>query len=125
MTLLRTDLVLEALNMALWQRRPEAVIHNSDQGTKYTSIAFGLGCRGAEVQRSMGSVGDAYDNALCESFFASLECELLERWTLRTRPEAKMAVFEYIKGFYNPHRRHSALDYLSPIDYERSHERAA
>lgn len=124
-THLRTDLVLEALNMALWQRRPEAVIHHSDQGTQYTSIAFGLRCREADVQPSMGSVGDAYDNALCESFFASLECELLERRTLRTRPEAKMAVFEYIEGFYNPHRRHSALDYLSPIDYERSHERAA
>lgn len=73
----------------------------------------------------MGSVGDAYDNALCESFFAELECELLERRTLRTRPEAKMAAFEYIEGFYNPHRRHFALDFLSPIDYERRHQKAA
>ena len=122
---LRTDLVLEALNMALWQRRPEAVIHHSDQGTQYTSIAFGLRCREAGVRPSMGSVGDAYDNALCESFFASLECELLDRRTLRTRAEARMAVFEYIEGFYNPHRRHSALDYHSPISYERRHDLAA
>jgi len=122
---LRTDLVLEALNMALWQRRPESVIHHSDQGTQYTSIAFGLRCREAGVRPSMGSVGDAYDNAMCESFFASLECELLERRSLRTRAEARMAVFEYIEGFYNPRRRHSALDYLSPISYERRHAAAA
>ena len=122
---LRTDLVLEALNMALWQRRPEEVIHHSDQGTQYTSIAFGLRCREAGVRPSMGSVGDAYDNALCESFFASLECALLERRSLRTRAEAKMAVFEYIEGFYNPHRRHSAIDYHSPISYERRHPLAA
>ena len=67
----------------------------------------------------MGSVGDAYDNALCERFFATLECELLDRITFKTQLEARMAVFDFIEGFYNPHRRHSSIDYLSPMDYER------
>jgi putative transposase len=116
---LRTELVLEALNMAVWQRRPEAVIHHSDQGCQYTSIAFGLRCREAGVRPSMGSVGDAYDNALCESFFATLECELIDRRRFRSQAEARMAVFTFIEGWYNPRRRHSALDYLSPVDYER------
>ncbi len=119
-THLRTELVLEALNMALTQRRPMDVIHHSDQGCQYTSIAFGQRCREMGVQPSMGSVGDAYDNALCESFFASLECELLDRSRFQTQVDARMAVFEYIEGWYNPHRRHSALDYQSPINYERS-----
>jgi putative transposase len=74
---LRTELVLDALNMAVSQRRPTAVIHHSDQGCQYTSIGFGLRCREAGVRPSMGSVGDCYDNAMCESFFATLECELL------------------------------------------------
>ena len=69
----------------------------------------------------MGSVGDAYDNALCESFFATLECELLDRRRFATQVEARLAVFEYIEGWYNPHRRHSALDYESPISYEKKH----
>jgi putative transposase len=76
---LRNELVLDALNMAIAQRRPAAVIHHSDQGSQYTSIDFGLRCREAEVRPSMGSVGDCYDNAMCESFFATLECELLVR----------------------------------------------
>ena len=84
-THLRTELVLQALNMALWQRKPETVIHHSDHGTQYTSIAFGLRCKEAGVRPSMGSVGDAYDNAMCESFFATLECELIER---RSLPES-------------------------------------
>jgi putative transposase len=120
-THLRTELVLEALNMALAQRRPAGVIHHSDQGTQYTSIAFGMRCRESGVRPSMGSVGDCFDNAMCESFFATLECELLDRRHFRTQVEARMAVFEFIEGWYNPHRRHSALDYLSPINYERSH----
>jgi putative transposase len=119
-THLRTELVLEALNMALTQRRPTAVIHHSDQGTQYTSIAFGLRCREAGVRPSMGAVGDAYDNALCESFFATLECELLDRRRFPSQAEARMAVFEYLEGWYNPHRRHSALGYQSPVNYERS-----
>jgi putative transposase len=118
-THLRTELVLEALNMALGQRRPQEVIHHSDQGSQYTSIAFGQRCREAGVHPSMGSVGDCFDNALCESFFATLECELLERRRFRTQIEARMAVFEFVEGWYNPHRRHSALGYLSPVEFER------
>jgi putative transposase len=119
-TNLKTQLVLDAMNMAVGQRKPRDVIHHSDQGSQYTSIAFGLRCKEAGVRPSMGSVGDAYDNAMCESFFATLECELLDRRKFRTKAEARMAVFEFIEGWYNPGRRHSALGYLSPIDYERS-----
>ena len=90
--------------------------------TQYTSIAFGMRCREAGVRPSMGSVGDCFDNAMCESFFATLECELLDRASFRTQVEARMAVFEFIEGWYNPHRRHSAIDYLSPINYERNHQ---
>jgi putative transposase len=118
-THLRTDLVLQALNMALGQRRPTSVIHHSDQGTQYTSIAFGVRCKEAGVRPSMGSVGDAYDNAMCESFFATLECELLDREWFPNQAEAKMRVFDFIEGWYNPHRRHSGLGYDSPITFER------
>jgi len=117
-TSLHTQLVLDALNMALWQRRPEGVIHHSDQGSQYTSLAFGNRCREAGVRPSMGSVGDCFDNAMCESFFATLECELLDRRRFKTLAEARMAVFTFIEGFYNPCRRHSAIGYLSPVDYE-------
>lgn len=117
---LKAQLVLDALNMALTQRRPIDVIHHSDQGSQYTSIAFGLRCKEAGVRPSMGSVGDAYDNAMCESFFATLECELLDRRKFPTKAEARMAVFQFIEGWYNPGRRHSALGYQSPINYERS-----
>jgi putative transposase len=87
---------------------------------QYTSAAFGLRCKEAGVRPSMGSVGDAYDNAMCESFFATLECELLDRRKFRTKAEARMACFEFIEGWYNPSRRHSALGYKSPITFERS-----
>ena len=119
-THLRTELVLDALNMAIAQRHPEEVIHHSDQGTQYTSIAFGLRCQEAGIRPSMGSGGDCYDNALCESFFATLECELLDRHRYRTQHEAKMAVFDFIEGWYNPHRRHSALEYESPLRFEKN-----
>ena len=118
-TTLATQLVVDALNMALTTRRPKDVIHHSDQGSQYTSIAFGERCREAGVRPSMGSVGDAYDNAMCESFFATLECELLDRHRFKTQAEARIAIFEFIEGFYNPRRRHSSIGYLSPIDYER------
>jgi putative transposase len=120
-THLRTELVLDALNMALWRRRPSSVIHHSDQGCQYTSIAFGKRCREAGVCPSMGSAGDCYDNALCESFFATLECELLDRQRFRTQAEARMAIFEFLEGWYNPHRRHSGAGNLSPVEYERRH----
>jgi len=116
---LRTELILEALNMAIYQRRPRDVIHHSDQGTQYTSIAFGARCREAGVRPSMGSVGDCFDNAMCESFFATLQCELLGRRRSESQAEAKMAIFEFIEGWYNPHRRHSSIGYLSPVNYER------
>ena len=119
---LRTELVIAALTMALHQRRPESsVIHHSDQGCQYTSIAFGIRCAAAKVRPSMGTVGDCFDNAMCESFFATLECELLKGNSFRSREEARMAVFEFIEGWYNPHRRHSALDYLSPMQYEKNY----
>ena len=85
--------------MALAVRKPKSVIHHSDQGSQYTSIAFGNRCREAAVRPSMGSVGDAYDNAMAESFFATLECELLERRRFKTQAEARMAVFAFIEGF--------------------------
>ena len=117
---LRTELVLDALEMAIWKRQPSGVIHHSDKGSQYTSIAFGKRCKEAGIVPSTGSVGDCYDNALCESFFATLECELLDRTIFRDRNEAKLAIFDFIEGWYNTHRRHSALSYASPIDYERS-----
>jgi putative transposase len=120
-THLRTELVLEALQMAASQRRPGGVIHHSDQGCQYTSIAFGKRCDQLGVRPSMGSVGDAYDNAMAESFFATLECELLDRTRFETQAEARMAVFEWIEAWYNPHRRHSSIDYLSPNEFERRH----
>ena len=123
-THLRTELVLEALNMAIAQRRPSEVIHHSDQGCQYTSIAFGQRCRQAGVRPSMGSVGDCFDNAMCESFFATLECELLARRRFRTQVEARLAVFDFLESWYNFHRRHSALGYLSPAEFERVRQAA-
>jgi putative transposase len=124
-THLRSELVVAALNMALVQRRPQAVIHHSDQGSQYTSVAFGERCREAGVRPSMGSVGDCYDNALCESFFATLECELLDRYRFRTPTEGETAVFRFIEGWYNPHRRHSSLGQRSPMNFEQLHGSAA
>jgi len=123
-THLRTELVLAALDMALAQRRPHGVIHHSDHGCQYTAIAYGQRCLAFGVRPSMGSVGDAYDNALCESFFATVECELLDRERFRTPAEARRALFDFIEGWYNPHRRHSALGFESPLRYERSHAAA-
>ena len=122
-THLHTALVMDALHMAIQQRQPAGVIHHSDQGCQYTSLAFGQRCRDAGIRPSMGSIGDCYDNALCESFFATLECELLDRNTFHTQTQARLAVFEFIEGWYIPHRRHSAIDYLSPNRYEALHAR--
>lgn len=113
--------MLAALDMAVRQRQPRAVIHHSDQGCQYTALAFGQQCREAGIRPSMGSVGDCYDNALCESFFATLECELLDRSSFRTPAEARTAVFDFIEGWYNPQRRHSALGYESPLAFEKRH----
>ena len=120
-THLRTELVQDALDMALEQRRPRGVIHHSDHGCQYTSLAFGRRCELMDVRPSLGSVGDCYDNAMAESFFGTLECELLDRYSFRTPAEARPALFRYIEGWYNPRRRHSSLDYLSPVNFEKKH----
>ena len=122
---LRTELVLDALDMALERRNSGAVVHHSDQGCQYTSVAFSSRCRQRGVRLSMGSVGDCYDNALAESFFATLECELLQRSCFQSHSYAKRALFEYIEGWYNPHRRHSRLGQKSPMEFEQCHPHAA
>jgi putative transposase len=124
-THLRAELVTRALDMAVAARKPIAVIHHSDHGCQYTSLAFGARCRAAGVRPSMGSVGDCYDNAMCESFFATLECELLDRRSFATPAAARMAVFKFIEGWYNPRRRHSALGQISPMRFEQKHQDAA
>jgi putative transposase len=118
---LRSELVVQALEMAYAQRRPREVIHHSDQGAQYTSIAFGMRCQEMGVRPSMGSVGDCFDNAMAESFFATLECELLDQRRFKSHAEAEIAVFDFIEGWYNPRRRHSSLGYLSPMSYEQLH----
>lgn len=124
-THLKTDLVLDALHMAVQQRRPQGVIHHSDRGCQYTALAFGQRCQELGVQPSRGAVGSAYDNAMAESFFATLECELIDRRCFRTQAEARMAIFRYIEGWYNLHRRHSALGQRSPLAFERLRSDAA
>ena len=122
---LRTELIVEALDMALYRRRPQDVIHHSDQGCQYTSIAFGSRCREAGVRPSMGSVGDCFDSAMCESFFATLECELLARHRFQSQAQAVRIVFEFIDGGYNTQRRLSSIGYLSPVQFEKRHEGAS
>jgi putative transposase len=90
-------------------------------GWQYTSIAFGRRFRQARVRPSMGSVGDCYDNAMCESFFAALECELLDRSRFHSQAQARIAVFDYIEDWHNRYRRHSGLTYLSPVEFQRRH----
>jgi putative transposase len=124
-THLKTELVLDALHMAVQQRGPQGVIHHSDRGSQYTALAFGQRCQELGVQPSRGAVGSAYDNAMAESFFATLECELIDRRCFRTHAEARMAIFRYIEGWYNPHRRHSALGQRSPLAFERLNSNAA
>ena len=97
------------------------MIHHSDQGSQYTSIEFGNRCRQLGVQISMGTLGDAYDNAMAESFFATLECELIDRRIWKTQTEARLAVFAWIEGWYNPRQLHSALGYMSPNNFEKKH----
>lgn len=115
-----SDLVIAALNMAITTRRPTSVIHHSDQGSQYTSVAFGKRCAEMGVKPSMGTVGDAYDNAMAESFFASLECELINRRSWQTKSHARLAVFTWIESWYNPMRRHSGINYKSPNNFEKA-----
>jgi putative transposase len=122
---LRTQLVVGALEMAVARRHPErGLVHHSDQGTQYVSLIFAERCRQANIEISMGC-SSAYDNAVAESFFASLTKDLIRRHTFRTRAEARTAVFDYIETFYNPIRLHSTLGYLSPVEYERMKEQKA
>jgi putative transposase len=119
-THMRAPLVVDALNMALTRRRPNpGLIHHSDQGGQYVSLAFGKAARDAGIAVSMGSRGDAYDNAVAETFFATLKKELVNRRAWPSRLELQSAVFEYIEAFYNRQRRHSTLDMLSPANYEQ------
>jgi putative transposase len=118
-THLKTELVLEALGMAIFQRRSDGVIHHSDRGCQYTALAFGSRCEEAGIRPSMGSAGDCFDNALAESFFATLECELIDRRCWKNPAAAETALFRYIEGWYNPHRRHSSLGLISPAEFER------
>jgi putative transposase len=122
---MRAQLVVDALAMALARRRPKrGLIHHSDQGSQYVSLGFGQAARDAGIAISMGSRGDAYDNAVAESFFATLKKELVHRRSWPTRRELGSAVFEYIEAFYNRERRHSTLSMLSPAEYERTQDNA-
>jgi putative transposase len=117
---MRAELVVDALHMALARRRPgPGLVHHSDQGSQYVSLAFGQRCREAGIALSMGSKGDAYDNAVCEAFFSSIKKELIRRRSWPTRRELQTAVFDYIEMFFNRERRHSTLGYLSPHEYEK------
>jgi putative transposase len=117
---MRAELVVDALQMALARRRPEpGLIWHSDQGSQFVSLAFGQACGKAGIARSMGSRGDCYDNAVAESFFATLKKELVHRHSWPTRRELISAVFDYVEAFYNPRRRHSTLGMLSPTQYEQ------
>jgi putative transposase len=117
---LQADVVLDALGMATTRRRPKAgLIHHSDRGGQYRSLAFGRTLRESGILASMGSRGDAYDNAAAESFMATIKTERIHRQSYKTRDEARLSVFRYIETFYNPHRRHSALGYRSPVEFEK------
>ena len=117
---MRAELVVDALQMALARRRPApGLIHHSDQGSQFVSLAFGQSARDAGIAISMGSRGDAYDNAVAESFFATIKKELIRRRSWPTRRELIGEAFEYIEAFYNPVRRHSTLGYLSPAQFEQ------
>jgi putative transposase len=123
---LRAELVVDALDMACWRQKPTAgqTVHHSDHGTQYTSWAFGQRLRHAGLLGSMGTVGDALDNAVAESFFATLQTELLDRHHWTTRGQLAQAIFEWIEVFYNQHRRHSTLAMLSPLSYANANRAA-
>ena len=120
---LRTELVLDALDMAISQRQPApGLVCHSDHGCQYTSFAYGRRLAASELVASMGTVGDALDNAVAESFFATLECELLDRYPWPTRAGLRTAIFDFIEVFYNRQRRHSTLDYAIPVSYQQHHQ---
>ena len=117
--------LLRRLYGITYNRLDEPVLRRLLESSQYPSFAFGKRCRLMGVQPSMGSVGDCYDNAMAESFFATLECELIDRHSFKTQADAKMAIFEFIEGWYNPHRRHSSLGQQSPLNYENNYQQAA
>jgi putative transposase len=117
---MRAELVRDALEMAIARRRPgPGLVHHSDQGSQYVALLFGQRCRQAGITQSMGSRGDAYDNAVAESFFKTLKAELVHRRSWPTKAELRSAVFDYVESFYNRQRRHSTLGYLSPAQFEK------
>jgi transposase InsO family protein len=123
---LRTELALDALNMALTTRRPTpGLIHHSDRGSQYLAGAYAACLTDHQLRQSVGAPGTCWDNAVAESFFATLKTELLHRRTWATRRQARTAIFEYIEAFYNRHRRHSTLGYLSPAEFEDRYHRQA
>jgi len=124
---LRAELVVDALQMAIWRRngRDAGTVMHTDHGSQYTSWAFGRRLRAAGILGSMGSVGDALDNAMAESFFGTLQLELLDRRHWETRAQLASAIFEYIEAFYNPRRRHSSIGNLSPVEFETRHTNTA
>ncbi len=116
---LKTELVLDAVNMAIYNRRPApGPIHHSDRGSQYTSVEFGSRLKEAGLLPSMGSVADAYDDSMAESLVSTLKRELIHRHSWPNRQRARTAIFESVEGFYNTRRRHSALGHLSPSEYE-------
>jgi len=117
---LRAELVCDAFDMAVWQRKPApGAIHHSDHGSQYTSWAFGTRLRQAGILGSMGSIGDCFDNSMAESFFATLQTELLDRHSWKSRKELARAIFEFVEAWYNPRRRHSSIGQRSPVEYEQ------
>ena len=118
---MRTKLVVDALEMAIWRRKPAAgLIHHTDRGSQYTAISFGKRLEEVGIMPSMGRTGTALDNAMAESFIATLKTELVHRQRFPDREVARSAIFEYLEGFYNRRRLHSALSYRSPADYEEA-----
>lgn len=118
---LKAELVVDALEMAVSRRRPDpGLVHHSDQGSQYVSLVFGQRCHDAGIAQSMGSKGDAYDNAVAESFFSSLKKERINRRSWPTKQEVRTVIFEWIEGWYNAERLHSTLGYVSPAVYEET-----
>jgi putative transposase len=124
---MRAELVVDAVQMAIWRRRPAVgqTVAHSDHGAQYTSWAFGRRLRAAGLLASMGTIGDCFDNSVVESFFGTLQLELLDQHRWHDREQLAQAIFEWIECWYNPRRRHSYCAMLSPVDYERAHTVAA
>ncbi len=121
---MRSELVVDALEMARWQRSPEGTIVHADRGGQYTSWVFGHRLRAAGLLGSMGRVASSVDNALIESFWSTMQPELLDRQQWSSRVELASAIFEWIEGWYNPRRRHTTLGMMSPHEYETLHTAA-